>query len=166
MLICLTTVEDQYLGGRATLNCGEATAAEIDQEVMRILKECYQEALELLSANREVMDQLAAHLIEKETITGKEFMKILRAVQQGMDIPENLDDLVLSEDEKEVSNKQDTVKNAEDVTTVETEAAKLRPEMSVQNLTEVPQTPEKTEETVQATDTDHTETEEKPGSQA
>ena len=70
-------------------------------------------------------------------------MKILRAVQQGMDIPENLDDLVLSEDEKEVSNKQDTVKNAEDVTTVETEAAKLRPEMSGQNLTEVPQTPEK-----------------------
>ena len=112
------------------------------------------------------MDKIAEYLIRKETITGKEFMKILRAVQQGMDIPENLDDLVLSEDEKEVSNKQDTVKNAEDVTTVETEAAKLRPEMSGQNLTEVPQTPEKTEETVQATDTDHTETEEKPGSQA
>ena len=77
-LIGLESVESQYLDGRAVLNCSDATAAEIDQEVMRILKECYQEALELLSANREVMDQLAAHLIEKETITGKEFMQIYR----------------------------------------------------------------------------------------
>ena len=64
-LIGLESVESQYLDGRTVLNCSDATAAEIDQEVMRILKECYQEALELLSANREVMDQLAAHLIEK-----------------------------------------------------------------------------------------------------
>lgn len=77
-LIGLESVESQYLDGRTVLNCSDATAAEIDQEVMRILKECYQEALELLSANREVMDQLAAHLIEKETITGKEFMQIYR----------------------------------------------------------------------------------------
>ena len=77
-LIGLESVESQYLDGRTVLNCSDATAAEIDQEVMRILKECYQEALELLSANREVMDQLAAHLIEKETITGKEFMRIYR----------------------------------------------------------------------------------------
>jgi len=80
-LIGLESVESQYLDGRTVLNCSDATAAEIDQEVMRILKECYQEALELLSANREVMDQLAAHLIEKETITGKEFMKIFREVK-------------------------------------------------------------------------------------
>ena len=77
-LIGLESVESQYLDGRTDLNCSDATATEIDQEVMRILKECYQEALELLSANREVMDQLAAHLIEKETITGKEFMQIYR----------------------------------------------------------------------------------------
>ena len=80
-LIGLESVESQYLDGRTVLNCSDATAAEIDQEVMRILKECYQEALELLSANREVMDQLAAHLIEKETITGKEFMRIYRQVK-------------------------------------------------------------------------------------
>ena len=165
-LMGLATQEDQYLSGRAVLNCGDDTATEIDHEVMKLLHHSYEEAKRILGSHRKEMDKIAAYLIRKETITGKEFMKILRAVQQGMDIPENLDDLVLSEDEKEVSNKQDTVKNAEDVTTVETEAAKLRPEMSGQNLTEVPQTPEKTEETVQATDTDHTETEEKPGSQA
>ena len=165
-LMGLATQEDQYLSGRAVLNCGDDTATEIDHEVMKLLHYSYEEAKRILGSHRKEMDKIAEYLIRKETITGKEFMKILRAVQQGMDIPENLDDLVLSEDEKEVSNKQDTVKNAEDVTTVETEAAKLRPEMSGQNLTEVPQTPEKTEETVQATDTDHTETEEKPGSQA
>lgn len=80
-MIGLESVESQYLDGRTVLNCSDATAAEIDQEVMRILKECYQEALDLLSANREVMDQLAAHLIEKETITGKEFMRIYRQVK-------------------------------------------------------------------------------------
>ena len=165
-LMGLATQEDRYLSGRAVLNCGDDTATEIDHEVMKLLHHSYEEAKRILGSHRKEMDKIAEYLIRKETITGKEFMKILRTVQQGMDIPENLDDLVLSEDEKEVSNKQDTVKNAEDVTTVETEAAKLRPEMSGQNLTEVPQTPEKTEETVQATDTDHTETEEKPGSQA
>ena len=143
-LMGLATQEDQYLSGRAVLNCGDDTATEIDHEVMKLLHHSYEEAKRILGSHRKEMDKIAEYLIRKETITGKEFMKILRAVQQGMDIPENLDDLVLSEDEKEVSNKQDTVKNAEDVTTVETEAAKLRPEMSGQNLTEVPQTPEKT----------------------
>ena len=77
-LIGLTTVEDQYLGGRATLNCGEATAAEIDQEVMKILKAAYDQALALLADNRDCLDKIAAFLIERETITGKEFMKIFR----------------------------------------------------------------------------------------
>lgn len=80
-LIGLTTVEDQYLGGRSVLNCGEATSAEIDQEVMRVLKESYNKALALLGDNREAMDRIAAFLIEKETITGKEFMEILREVK-------------------------------------------------------------------------------------
>lgn len=80
-LIGLESVESQYLDGRSVLNCSDITASEIDQEVMRILKECYQEALELLSANRDVMDKLAAHLIEKETITGKEFMRIYREIK-------------------------------------------------------------------------------------
>ncbi|MCI6511333.1 MAG: ATP-dependent zinc metalloprotease FtsH [Coprococcus catus] len=80
-LIGLTTVEDQYLGGRATLNCGEATAAEIDQEVMKILKAAYDQALALLADNRDCLDKIAAFLIERETITGKEFMKIFHEVK-------------------------------------------------------------------------------------
>ena len=86
-LIGLTTVEDQYLGGRATLNCGEATAAQIDQEVMKILKEAYDKALALLADNRDCLDKIAAFLIERETITGKEFMKIFREVK-GIQDPE------------------------------------------------------------------------------
>ena len=86
-LIGLTTVEDQYLGGRATLNCGEATAAEIDQEVMKILKDAYDQALALLADNRDCLDKIAAFLIERETITGKEFMNIFREVK-GIPDPE------------------------------------------------------------------------------
>lgn len=77
-LMGLATVESQYLEGRSELNCADNTAAEIDVEVMNLLKECYEEALSLLRENRDVMDKIAAHLIEKETITGKEFMEIYR----------------------------------------------------------------------------------------
>ena len=81
-LMGLATQEDMYLTGRTVLNCGDATAAEIDQEVMRILKESYEEAKRLLSENRVAMDRIAEFLIEKETITGKEFMEIFRQVQR------------------------------------------------------------------------------------
>lgn len=77
-LVGLETVESRYLDGRSVLNCSDVTAAEIDSEVMQILKDCYEEAKQLLSENREVMDKLADYLIEKETITGKEFMEIYR----------------------------------------------------------------------------------------
>lgn len=90
-LIGLESVESQYLDGRSVLNCADATAAEIDQEVMKILKECYQEALDLLSDNRDVMDKLAAFLIEKETITGKEFMRIYREIK-GLPEPSEKED--------------------------------------------------------------------------
>lgn len=97
-LIGLTTVEDQYLGGRAVLNCGEATSAEIDQEVMRVLKESYNKALALLGDNREAMDRIAAFLIEKETITGKEFMEILREVKGIPDPQDKLEEAEKPED--------------------------------------------------------------------
>ena len=87
-LMGLETRENQYLSGRNVLNCSEATAGEIDLEVMRILKESYEEAKRLLSENREAMDQIAAFLIEKETITGKEFMKIFRRVKGIPEPPE------------------------------------------------------------------------------
>ena len=79
-LMGLESVEHRYLDGRAVMNCGEATAAEIDQEVMRMLKNAYEEAKRLLSENREALDKIAAFLIEKETITGKEFMDIFHEV--------------------------------------------------------------------------------------
>ena len=166
-LMGLATQENQYLSGRAVLNCGDETATEIDQEVMKLLNHSYEEAKRILGSHRTEMDKIAEYLIRKETITGKEFMKILRAVQQGLDIPENLDDLVLSEDEKEVSNKQDIEMIAENNEAAKsTESVQFRPEISGQELTEDMQAPEKTEESAQTTDSDHAETEEKPGSQA
>ena len=80
-LMGLESIQNRYLDGRAVLNCGEATAAEIDQEVMKMLKAAYEEAKRLLTENREALDKIAAFLIEKETITGKEFMKIFHEVE-------------------------------------------------------------------------------------
>ena len=166
-LMGLATQENQYLSGRAVLNCGDDTATEIDHEVMKLLHHSYEEAKRILGSHRTEMDKIAEYLIRKETITGKEFMKILRAVQQGLDIPENLDDLVLSEDEKEVSDKRDIELIAENNEAAKnTESVPRRTEISGQELTENMQAPEKTEESVQKTDSDHGETEEKPGSQA
>ncbi len=90
-LMGLVTVESQYLDGRASLNCGEETAAQIDQEVMRILKESYDEAVRLLQENRSILDKIAQHLYENETITGKEFMKIFRELK-GIPEPEEKTD--------------------------------------------------------------------------
>ncbi len=86
-LMGLATQQDQYLTGRTVMNCGEATAAAVDDEVMEILKRSYEEAKRLLSENREIMDQIAEFLIEKETITGKEFMQIFRKCK-GIPEPE------------------------------------------------------------------------------
>ncbi len=80
-LIGLESIQHRYLDGRAVSNCGEATAAEIDQEVMRMLKDSYDTAKQLLRNHRETLDKIAAFLIEKETITGKEFMKIFREAE-------------------------------------------------------------------------------------
>ena len=80
-LIGLATVESKYLSGEATLNCADSTAAEVDKEVMKILSESYEEAKKMLTENREVLDKIADYLIEKETITGKEFMKIFRELK-------------------------------------------------------------------------------------
>ena len=80
-LMGLESIEDRYLDGRAVMNCGEATAAEIDKEVMRILKEAYEKAKALLSANIDALDKISEYLIKEETITGKQFMKIFYEVQ-------------------------------------------------------------------------------------
>ena len=77
-MIALETVESQYLENRLVLNCGEETAAKVDTEVMKIMKSCYQESKKLLEQNLSSLHRLARYLYEKETITGKEFMQILR----------------------------------------------------------------------------------------
>ena len=97
-LMGLATQENQYLSGRAVLNCGDDTATEIDHEVMQLLHLSYEEAKRLLSEHRTALDKISEYLIKRETITGKEFMKIFRAVEKGLDIPENLDDLVIPEE--------------------------------------------------------------------
>ena len=86
-LVGLATVESQYLEGRTALNCSDETAAAIDEEVVAIIKESYDKALQMLRENRELMDKLAAFLIERETITGKEFMEIFRK-EKGLPDPE------------------------------------------------------------------------------
>ena len=86
-LVGLESIESKYLDGRAVLNCSDNTAADIDSEVMKLLKDSYKEAKRLLKENRELMDKLAEFLIEKETITGKEFMKIFREAK-GLPEPE------------------------------------------------------------------------------
>ncbi len=80
-LMSLESVEDRYLSGHTVLNCGQETATEIDKEVMQILKSSYDKAITLLKDNRECLDKIADFLIEKETITGKEFMHIFRQVK-------------------------------------------------------------------------------------
>ena len=106
-LMGLATQENQYLSGRAVLNCGDDTATEIDHEVMELLHYSYEEAKRLLNEHREALDKIADYLIRRETITGKEFMKIFRAVERGVEIPENLDKLEIPEekDSQETENK-------------------------------------------------------------
>lgn len=100
-LMGLASVESQYLSGQATLNCGDATATEIDHEVMIMLKNAYEQAKDILVQHREALDKIAAFLIERETITGKEFMEILHQVEgteETESYPEEI--LEVSENEK------------------------------------------------------------------
>ena len=77
-MMCLATVQNQYLEGGAGLICGENTASQIDDEVLSIINSSYAEAMKLLDENREILDSISDYLYEKETITGKEFMKMFR----------------------------------------------------------------------------------------
>ena len=114
-LIALESVEDQYLEGRRVLNCGEETASEIDREVMKMLKEAYEEAKEMLKANRPIMDKIASFLIEKETITGKEFMEIFHQCKREME--DKQQDAICEEVVKE--NETEELEKPQEVETVE-----------------------------------------------
>ena len=95
-LMSLETVESKYLDGSARLNCSDETAAMIDDEVKELLKECFEEAKKLLSENRDVLDEIAKYLYEKETITGKQFMEIYRKVK-GIPEPVDTSHMTISE---------------------------------------------------------------------
>ena len=88
-LIKLESVEDRYLSGRMVMECADETAAGVDEEVMRILSEAYEEAKRLLNENRDLLDRLAAYLLEKESITGKQFMEIFRTKYPEEEKPED-----------------------------------------------------------------------------
>jgi cell division protease FtsH len=79
-LMSMAHQEDKYLGGKSYLDCGEETAAEIDREIMKMLSDAYDKAKIMIADNRDVLEKIAAHLIQQETITGKEFMEIMQAV--------------------------------------------------------------------------------------
>ena len=131
-LMGLASQENQYLSGRAVLNCGDDTATEIDHEVMQLLHYSYEEAKRLLNEHREALDKIAGYLISRETITGKEFMKIFRAVEKGLEIPENLDDLP---DEVQTTADKTAVENTEGLTAEETQAEPVH-EISAVDVTE------------------------------
>ncbi len=131
-LMGLASQENQYLSGRAVLNCGDDTATEIDHEVMQLLHYSYEEAKRLLNEHREALDKIAGYLISRETITGKEFMKIFRAVEKGLEIPENLDDLP---DEVQMTADRTAAENTEGLTAEETPAEPVH-EISAVDVTE------------------------------
>ncbi len=124
-LMGLASAENQYLDGRTVLNCGDKTATEIDHEVMKVLKESYEKAKQMLSENRDVLDQIADYLIKRETITGKEFMQIFREVKGLPDpgvkkqLEENPELMGSTEDKTEETNTASghTETSAEDDTT-------------------------------------------------
>ena len=125
-LMALENVQDRYLSGHTVLNCGQETATEIDNEVMRILKNAYEQAITLLEANRECLDKIADFLIEKETITGKEFMEIFRAVK-GIEEPET---------EAKAEKVDETVKTEEIIETEEAAKEVTETVESVEEMTE------------------------------
>ena len=129
-LMGLATVESEYLGGGARLTCSDRTAADVDTEVMNLLKQCYDEAKEMLAGNRELMDKLAAHLIEKETISGKEFMKIYRE-EKGLPDPEEK-----KEQEQTAENSTETTVEAKTEPAAEPAQTPVQAQEDAQNAVE------------------------------
>ena len=111
-MMCLATVENQYLDNRAGLICGEETAAQIDQEVLSIINNSYDEAYRMLEENREVLDKISGYLYEHETITGKEFMKIFRELK-GIPEPEEEEKKTFFEQAEDAKNALEQAKTEE-----------------------------------------------------
>ena len=125
-LMGLAKIENQYLSGRAVMDCGDDTATEVDQEVMKMLKVSYDKAISVLRENRDALDQISDYLIEKETITGKEFMDILRKIK-GWDAPE----------EEKAAETESGHEAAKTVTETEKPEVQDRPELKYDPFAEV-----------------------------
>ncbi|MDD7641472.1 MAG: ATP-dependent zinc metalloprotease FtsH [bacterium] len=122
-MMSLESVENRYLDGRPVLNCGEETAAQIDKVVQKMIKDAYADATKLLEENREILDRISDHLYEKETITGKEFMKIFREMK-GLPDPEEEKKGASADKSSEVMSEEKTVDTqVADVIYVEPESA-------------------------------------------
>ena len=134
-LVKLESVEDKYLSGRTVMECSDLTAAEIDKEIMKLMNDCYEQAKKLLSDNKELMDELAQFLLEKESITGKQFMEIFNRAK-GITDPEEsnedadsengpqedesgIDDLMTLDGISEMPTNDSESENQDDVTDVE-----------------------------------------------
>ena len=113
-MVGLESIENRYLDGRGVLNCADDTAAKIDEEVARRMKEFYERAVNIIKENREVLDKIAEYLIEKETITGKEFIKMYREIKE---IPDPDEEKKEETSESEITENKDTV--VERIVTVE-----------------------------------------------
>lgn len=139
-MIGLESVENRYLDGRPVMNCSDETAAEVDHEVMRIIKECYVKAEKLLADNREVLDKIAEYLIKEETITGKEFMRIFREIK-GLPEPEETDkkkqetQTVQLEKEKnaDIEHLEETTENKTSETTEDSSSQEEKKELFTQS---------------------------------
>ncbi|CDE46522.1 aTP-dependent zinc metalloprotease FtsH 3 [Clostridium sp. CAG:411] len=139
-MIGLESVENRYLDGRPVMNCSDETAAEVDHEVMRIIKECYVKAEKLLADNREVLDKIAEYLIKEETITGKEFMRIFREIK-GLPEPEETDkkkqetQTVQLEKEKnaDIGHLEETTENKTSETTEDSSSQEEKKELFTQS---------------------------------
>lgn len=125
-LMGLATVESQYLDGSSRYTCSDRTVADIDTEIMETLKACYEEAKSLLMENREVMDKLAGFLIEKETISGKEFMKIYRQIK-GIPEPEEESKESMPQKESDNINDADDNMSLDDSSNTEIESENVEP---------------------------------------
>lgn len=113
-MMCLATVQNQYLEGGAGLICGENTASQIDDEVLSIINSSYAEAMKLLDENREILDSISDYLYQKETITGKEFMKMFRDMKGLPDPDEEKDGENNEEQETAQNDAQKDVTSATD----------------------------------------------------
>ena len=120
-MVALESTQSRYLDGRRVLNCSEETATEIDKEVQKMLKRAYKQAFKMLKENEALLDALAEYLIEKETITGKEFMEIFNEKKNSIQTEEAVSDVPDANTDVEADAEKDTVTEEPETTEITAE---------------------------------------------